>query len=82
MSNGLTGATAEIKGGANGVDAATEHVSGSGTGTTEEPALAEAGAERAGDLELLDRLDALGQEHGAGAFGLGVDGVDDRGDGG
>ena len=46
----------------------------------EQPALAVAGAQRPGDTQLLLGLDALSQEDRAGALGLGVDGVDDRGD--
>ena len=49
-------------------------------GSTEEPALAVAGAERQGDLAVLGRLDAFGQQDRAGAFGLGIHRVHDRGD--
>ena len=66
------------RGRARRVDGAS--AAGQRAGAAEEPALAVAGAEGAGDLELLGRLDALGEQDGAGALGLGVDGVDDRGD--
>ena len=46
-------------------------------GAAVEPALAVAGAERAGGRRVRLGLDALGQHEGAGALGLGVDRVDD-----